>query len=67
MLRIVMQVDFTPRETDDRVTQIVERVIALAKEHIDLAGYEKLEIHIVRYVPEKNPERITIERNVSEL
>ena len=67
LLRIVMQVDFTPSETDERVTQIVERVVALAKEHIDLKDYEKLEIHIVRYVPEKNPERITIERRVSEL
>ena len=67
LLRIVMQVDFTPRETDERVTQIVDRVIALAQKHIDLTDYEKLEIHIVRYVPEKNPERITIERQVSEL
>src|SRR5580704_16787985 len=41
LLRIVMQVGFTPHETDDRVTQIVDRVVALAKEHIDLAGYEK--------------------------
>src|SRR4051812_10998643 len=40
LLQIVMQVDFTPSETDERVTHIVERVIALAQEHIDLAEYE---------------------------
>jgi|SRR5579872_2866690 len=67
LLRIVMQVDFTPSQTDERVTQIADRVVALAKQHIDLAGYEKIEIHIVRYVPEKNPERVTIARKVSEL
>lgn len=67
LLRIVMQVNFTPRETDDRVTHIVDRVISLAKEHVDLAEYEKLEIHIVHYVPEKNPEHVTIERKMSEL
>lgn len=67
LLRIVMQVDFTPSEADARVTQIVDRVVVLVKEHIDLADYEKLEIHIVHYVPEKNPEHVTIERQVSEL
>ena len=67
LLRIVMQVDFTPHETDERVVRIVDRVIALAKEQIHLAEYQTLEIHIVHYVPEKNPERVTIERQVSEL
>jgi hypothetical protein len=67
LLRIVMQVDFTPSETDDRVTHIVERVIALAQEHIDLSEFETLEIHVVHYVPEKNPERVTIERPVIDL
>jgi len=67
LLRVVIQVDFTPSETDDRVTHIVDRVIALAQEHIDLLQYETLEIHIVHYVPEKNPERVTIERPVIDL
>jgi hypothetical protein len=67
LLRIVMQVDFTPSETDERVMHIVDRVTALAKEHINLAEYETLEIYIVHYVPEKNPERVTIVRLTSEL
>jgi hypothetical protein len=67
MLRIVMQVDFTPIETDQRVVQIVDRVTALSKEHINLAEYETLEIHIVHYVPEKSPEHVTVTRKVSDL
>ena len=67
MLRIVMQVDFPPDETDERVEKIVARVIALAKEHVDLTEFENFELHIVHYVPEKNPERILIQRKIREL
>ncbi len=67
LLRIVMQVDYTPDETDERVEKIVERVIALAKEHVHLAEYENFELHLVHYIPEKNPERILIQRKISEL
>jgi hypothetical protein len=67
LLRIVMQVDFTPHETDERVVQIVARVTALSKTHIKLADYETLEIHVVHYVPEKSPEHVTVTRKVSEL
>src|SRR5579863_10417039 len=62
LLRVIMRVDFTPTVTDERVIHIVDRVTALAKEHVDLAEYETLQIHIVHYVPEKNPEQVTIER-----
>lgn len=67
LLRVIMRVDFTPSATDERVIHIVDRVTALAKEHVDLAEYETLQIHLVRYVPEKNPEHVTIERPVREL
>ena len=67
ILRIVMQVEFTPHETDAEVVQIVERVTALAKQHVNLAEFENFELYLVRYVPEKNPERIRIERKVSDL
>jgi hypothetical protein len=67
MLRVVMQVDFTPAETDPRVVKIFERVVALSKEHLDLAEYENFELHIVRYIPQKNAERILIQRKISEL
>jgi len=67
LLRVVMHVDFPPDETDERVKKILERVVALAKEHVPLADYENFELHIVHYVPEKNPERILIQRKISEL
>jgi len=67
VLRVVMQVDFPPTQGDERVEKIVERVIALAKEHVDLARFENFELHIVYYAPEKRPERITIERKIREL
>lgn len=66
-LRIVMQVDFPPSETDERVERIVARVIALAKRHADLRPYETLELFLVQYVPEKNSERIRIERKIADL
>jgi hypothetical protein len=67
VLRVVMQVDFTPAESDDRVQKMFRRVVALAKEHLDLSEYENFELHIVRYIPEKNAERILIKRKISEL
>jgi hypothetical protein len=62
-----MQVDFTPSETDPRVIQIYERVVTLAKQHVNLAEFENFELHIVHYIPQKSPERILIERKISEL
>lgn len=67
LLRVVMQVDFSPSETDERVVKIVNRVIALARQHVNLAEFENLEIHVVHYPPEKTPERVTILCKVSEL
>ena len=67
LLRVVMQVNFTPTETDARVQKIFARVVALAKANLDLSQYENFELHIVHYIPEKNPERILIERKISEL
>ena len=67
LLRVVMQVDFTPSEADPRVTKIYERVVALAKQHVNLADYENFELHLVRYIPQQNPERILIERKISKM
>jgi hypothetical protein len=67
LLRVVMQVNFTPTETDERVQKIFARVVALAKANLDLSQYENFELHIVHYVPEKNPERILIQRKIADL
>jgi hypothetical protein len=67
LLRVVMQVDFAPAEPDPRVMKIFERVVALAKQHVNLAEFENFELHVVHYIPQKTPERILIERKISEL
>jgi hypothetical protein len=67
LLRVVMQVDFTPSETDPRVMKIFKRVVALARQHVNLAEFENFELHVVHYIPQKTPERILIERKVSDL
>jgi hypothetical protein len=66
-LRVVMQVEFTPTETDERIQKIFARVVALAKADLDLSQYENFELHIMHYIPEKNPERILIQRKIAEL
>jgi hypothetical protein len=66
LLRIIMEVDFTPTAADPRVERISERVIALSKQHVRLSDYEDFELHLVHYVPEKPPERVTIEKKISE-
>ncbi|MBI3863991.1 MAG: hypothetical protein HY290_19070 [Planctomycetia bacterium] len=67
LLRVVMEVDFAPTESDPRVATIADRVIALARQHVNLSEYERFELHLVRYVSEKTPEHLTIEKKVSEL
>ncbi len=67
LLRVVMQVDYTPVESDERVQKMFQRVVALVKEHLDLSQYENFELHVVHYIPEKSPERILIKRKISEL
>ena len=67
LLRVVMQVNFTPTESDERVQKMYQRVVELAKEYLDLSQYENFELHVVHYIPEKNAERIVIQRKISEL
>jgi hypothetical protein len=66
-LRIVVNVPYPPDDGDARVASAIGRVIALAREHVDLAGYETLEIHLVHYAPERAPRQYEFKKNVSEL
>lgn len=67
LLRMVVQVDFTPQEGDERVDKIAARITELTRENLDLSEYEDFELHLVHYIPEKTPERLTIRRKVSDL
>lgn len=54
LLRIVIYVDFDP-ETAEQSTldEYVERLHTLAAEHLDLSGYDQLEIHLAQRLPEE--------------
>lgn len=67
LLRIAIQVDFSPDENDERVARVFDRIVKLARQNLDLSQYEDFELHVVHYVPEQTPERVTIKRKMSEL
>ena len=68
-LRIVMRVpegDFDPEsDTQQREARSVD-VVSIAAEHVDIAQYEVLELHLFRPVPEKQPLRWSVSRPVEE-
>ena len=70
-LRVVMTVDFDPSAQDapsrDRVAAIDRRIIELARQHVDLAQYEILEINLIQVIPEGNSPRRELKLKVSEL
>lgn len=58
LLRVIIGVDFDPETADEDVLQeYVERLRALAGQHLDLAPYELLEIHLIQRVPEEQTRR----------
>jgi hypothetical protein len=66
-LRLVLRVPYSPDEEDPRVDATIHRVIALAREHIDLTSYETLEIYLVNYTPEKAPRQFEFKSKVRDL
>lgn len=66
-LRIVLRIPYSPDERDVRVGATIERVIALARQHLDFTAYENLEIFLVNYVPEKAPQQYEFRRKISDL
>ncbi len=57
-LRMVIRVDFDPREaSDDAVEPYTSRLMELAAEHVDLTTYEQVEVHLVHRVPEAETEQ----------
>jgi hypothetical protein len=58
LLRIIIRVDFDPKTADEQVLQQhVNRLHALAEQHLDLSPYEVLEIHLIQRVPEQETRR----------
>lgn len=67
ILRITLKVTFNPkpRESDEQVMAMVERLEELARQHIDLPSYELLEIHLVQRVPEHDSRTRTVTREIT--
>jgi hypothetical protein len=66
-LRIVLRVPYDPDERDPRVAATIDRVTALTRQHVDLSGYDTLEIYLVRYAPEQAPRQYEFKTNIADL
>ncbi len=66
ILRITLKVPFDPkpREADEQIAAMVERLEELARQHIDFKSYELLEIHFVQRRPEHDSQTRTITREI---
>ncbi len=67
ILRVVLNVPFTPRRDSPEIRGMIERIIELARQHQRLGDYEILEMHFVHSIPERLAERLTVELKVAEL
>lgn len=52
-LRITMTVPFDPFRDDSKSKDVLARVLALARRHQDLTRYEKCQVNLIHFVPEK--------------
>ena len=52
-LRITMSVPFDPFQDDSKSKGLLTRVLILARQHQDLTRYEKCEVNLIHFVPEK--------------
>jgi hypothetical protein len=66
-LRIVLRVPYPPLEQDTRVPATIERVIALARAHLDFEQYETLEIYLVNYAPERATRQFEFKSRIRDL
>ncbi len=66
ILRITLKVPFDPqpRDADEQVAAMVERLEELARQHIDFDSYELLEIHLVQRRPEHDSQTRTVTREI---
>lgn len=71
MLRVVLSVDFDPEdkspEAATKIASIEKRVGELAKQHVDLTGYEEMEVCLVHLIPEAIPKRHETRKPLKEM
>ena len=54
ILRITMSVRFNPFEEEAEANELLTRVVAIAREHVDLGQYETCQVNLIHFVPEKD-------------
>ena len=67
VLHIVLRVDFNPNTDSARVESMFERVVQIARQHVELSSYDQFELHLFRQVPERKSQHVTIQREIAAL
>ena len=65
-LRILIRVDFNPREDELRSLATAGRLVQLAGRHLDVAAYDDVDVHLEQRIPERESIRWSISRPVRE-
>jgi hypothetical protein len=67
ILRITLQVHSDPREDDQLVTGMIDRLVSLSEEHHGLGGYDVLDVYLVWFRPEQKAVSRHEQREVRQL
>jgi hypothetical protein len=52
-LRIALRVPFSPDADEQQAQQTVTKICELIRQHQDLAGYDRVQIHLFQMIPEE--------------
>lgn len=66
-LRVIIEVPTTPVEGDPLVHTIVARIVELARQHLDVGRYERLQVFLVHPLTPGQAERLKLEYPFQEL
>ena len=67
ILRITLQVHSDPREDDQLVTGMIDRLVSLSEEHHGLGGYDVLDVYLDWFRPEQKAVSRHEQREVRQL
>ncbi len=63
ILRVTMKVGFNPQTDEEQAAQTADRIVELADEHLDLADYDQMDLHLLWLRPEQ--ELVTAARTIA--
>ncbi len=65
ILRVTLRVDFDPETETSRGERVLGRVEEIARQHLDLSAYERLEVYLYEGVPENALRQKEYQRDLS--